>query len=75
MGPDRSRSDRSSTPLRTPPGREARSVFAKINDFVQSRQKLPLWVFAGALFLFSVPFAATFFTTLLTSALILINRL
>jgi hypothetical protein len=61
MGPDRSRSDRSSTPLRTPPGREARSVFAKINDFVQSRQKLPLWVFAGALFLFSVPFAATFF--------------
>src|SRR4029077_9711035 len=45
----------------TPPGREARSVFAKINDFVQSRQKLPLWVFAGALFLFSVPFAATFF--------------
>jgi hypothetical protein len=40
---------------------QARSVFAKINDFVQSRQKLPLWVFAGALFLFSVPFAATFF--------------
>jgi len=54
---------------------QARSVFAKINDLVQSRQKLPLWVFAGALFLFSVPFAATFFSTLLTSALIWVKGL
>jgi hypothetical protein len=59
--PDRSRSDRSRTPLKPSPKPEARSALERINDLIESLQKQPLWGYAGWLFLLCVPFAAIFF--------------
>jgi len=61
MNPGRPRFDRSRPPLKPLPKPEGRSFLARVNNFLESRQKQPLWGFAGWFFLLCAPFAAVFF--------------